>query len=221
MCDKEAIMVQVEEIELQILALSLTKCFKDRAMAEEERDGKDKDEEPKKPCFIILSILQNARMSLSRRASRDQQFNSYRPNFIQIKWKPFLGFLISFQNDIPLTGRLGLTCSSPYFKPCEQMEEMEQKLFSLKSTEGEGVKEVSYTKLITKLLEIIQAVDMSWTYQIRTKLCQVSFCLSFSYSRFYSLRVGDARLHMIVVVPFPSSRMTSYRIVSSPAHHFV
>ncbi|KAG7547941.1 hypothetical protein ISN44_As12g031460 [Arabidopsis suecica] len=28
------------------------------------------------------------------------------------------------------------------------------------------------TKLITKLLEIIQAVDMSWTYQIRTKLCQ-------------------------------------------------
>ncbi|EFH39571.1 predicted protein [Arabidopsis lyrata subsp. lyrata] len=78
---------QVEEIELQILALSLTKCFKDRAMAEEERDGKDKDEEPKKPCFIILSILQNARMSLSRKASRDQQFNSYRPNFIQIKWK--------------------------------------------------------------------------------------------------------------------------------------
>ncbi|KAG7547946.1 hypothetical protein ISN44_As12g031510 [Arabidopsis suecica] len=94
----------------------------------------------------------------SEEYNSQEQHDKQKRKFPSLKYKSLV-----FQNDIPLTGRLGLTCSSPYFK-------------------------VSYTKLITKLSEIIQAVDMSWTYQIRTKLCQVSFCLSFSYSRFYSLR---------------------------------
>ncbi|KAG7547942.1 hypothetical protein ISN44_As12g031470 [Arabidopsis suecica] len=39
------------------------------------------------------------------------------------------------------------------------------------------------TKLITMLLEIIHAVDRTWTYHIRAKLSQVVFCLSFIYLR--------------------------------------